>query len=143
MAVRALRRPGTSTELLRLHPDCKLPTCPVSGAPARPNVVMFGDDGVVMDVIEQQKAAFQAWLASVPKSARVAIVEVGAGKAIPTIRHTSEAVLRAHPAATLVRINLDDSDSPAPLRERCISVGGAGALEALLGMQAEMDKMKI
>jgi hypothetical protein len=141
VAVRALRRPGTGVDLLRLHPGCKLPACPVSGCPARPNVVMFGDNGVVMDVIDQQEASFQAWLGSVPKSARLAIVEVGAGKAIPTIRHTSEAVLRAYPAATLVRINLDDSDAPAPLRERCISVGGMGALEALLAVQAEMHQM--
>ena len=130
-------------DLLRLLPGTQLPSCPATGAPARPNVLMFGDDGVVMDEIEQQRAAFESWMDSVPRAARVAIVEVGAGKAITTIRRTSEAVLRALPAATLIRVNLDDSDAPAQLRDRCISVGGVGALQALQGIAAEMDSMKM
>jgi hypothetical protein len=102
---------------------------------------MFADDGVVMDAIERQDTAFRTWLASIPKSSRVTIVEIGAGKAIPTIRHTSEDVLRAFPSSTLVRINLDDADTPAHLSHRCISVGGAGALHTLQGIAAEMDGM--
>jgi hypothetical protein len=143
VAARALRRPGSDVDLLRVSPSCTLPTCPISAAAARPNVLMFGDDGVVMDAIERQDTAFQSWLASIPKSSRVTIVEVGAGKAIPTIRHTSEAVLRAFPSSTLVRINLDDADTPAAahLSHRCISVGGAGALHTLQGIAAEMDGM--
>jgi hypothetical protein len=102
---------------------------------------MFGDDGVVMDVIDQQQTSFQSWLASLPKNCRLAIVEVGAGKAIPTIRRLSEAVLRSHSAATLVRINLDDSDVPVQLSERCVCVGGMGALDALQGIAKEIQGM--
>ena len=141
VAARALRRPGSLTDLLRVLPGCQLPTCPLSHNPARPNVLMFGDDGVVMDVIERQQAAFQTWMATLPRTCRLAVVEVGAGKAIPTIRRMSEAVLRSHPAATLVRINLDDSDVPVHMSERCVCVGGMGALEALQGIAAEMEKM--
>jgi hypothetical protein len=138
---RAVRRPGSATDLLRVLPSCKLPSCPRSNNPARPNVLMFGDDGVVMDVIDQQQATFQAWLATLPKTCRLAIVEVGAGKAIPTIRRISEAVLRSHPHATLVRINLDDSEVPEQLSERCVCVGGMGALDALRGIAAEIENV--
>ena len=141
IAARAVRRPASATDLLRVLPSCTLPTCPRSCNPARPNVLMFGDDGVVMDAIDQQQATFQAWLATLPKTCRLAIVEVGAGKAIPTIRRISEAVLRSHPAATLVRINLDDSDVPVQLSERCVCVGGLGALEALQGIAAEIGNV--
>jgi hypothetical protein len=141
VAARALRRTASHTDLLRVLPGCQLPTCPLSHNPARPNVLMFGDDGVVMDVIERQQAAFHSWLATLPKTCRLAVVEVGAGKAIPTIRRMSEAVLRSHPAATLVRINLDDSDVPEHVSERCVCVGGMGALDALQGIAAEMEKM--
>jgi hypothetical protein len=101
---------------------------------------MFNDGGVVTDVIDTQHTAFQSWLDTIPPTARVAIVEVGAGKAIPTIRHLSESVLRSRPCATLIRINLDDADVPPQLADRCISVGGAGALQALQGIAQEMER---
>jgi hypothetical protein len=103
---------------------------------------MFADDGVVMDAIQAQEAVFKSWLGTIPRSVPVTIVEVGAGKAIPTIRHLSESVLRSVPAATLVRINLDDADAPPQLRDRCISVGGLGGLEALQGIAAEMGNQQ-
>ena len=140
VAARALRRPGTDIDLLRLLPGSVLPTCPSSSAPARPNVIMFNDGGVVTDIIDTQHSAFQSWLDAIPRTARVVIVEVGAGKAIPTIRHLSESVLRSRPSATLVRINLDDADVPPQLADRCISVGGAGALQALQGIAQEMER---
>ena len=142
VAARALRRLGSDVDLLRLQPHCALPTCPRSGVAARPNVLMFGDDGIVMDAIERQEEKFQVWLSAIPRSARIAIVEVGAGKAIPTIRRVSEAVLRARPEATLIRINLEDSDVPPQLKDRCISIGGVGALQALQDIAAEMESMK-
>jgi len=40
-----------------------------------------------------------------------------------------------------VRINLDDSDAPSDLRERCISVGGGGALQVLQAIAHEMQAM--
>ncbi len=140
VAARALRRPGTDVDLLRLLPGSVLPTCPSSSAPARPNVLMFNDGYVVSDVIDAQRDAFQSWMDAIPRASRVTIVEVGAGKAIPTIRHLSESVLRSFPAATLVRINLDDADVPPQLAHRCVSVGGAGALQALQGIAQEMER---
>lgn len=133
VAARAVRRVGSDVDMLRVLPSCTLPTCdetgevvcvclfvcacvfaytlhfpptfsPSTGLPSRPNVLMFNDDGVVMHAIEQQAQQFRQWLRCMPQAAAVAVVEVGAGKAIPTIRRTSEDVLRAYPAATLVSV---------------------------------------
>ena len=40
-----------------------------------------------------------------------------------------------------VRVNLEDADVPSQLQDRCISVGGTGALAALQGMAAMMGSV--
>ena len=93
---------------------------------------MFGDWGVNCRIITEQEERFRAWLREVPDSANLAIVEVGAGKAVPTIRSTSERVMGQRPkGAFLIRINWDDSDIPKHLQERSVSIGGMGALDTL------------
>jgi hypothetical protein len=52
---------------------------------------------------------------------RIAAIEIGAGKAIPTVRYVSEAM-----SAQLIRINPRDADGP----EGTISLS-LGSLEAL------------
>nr|WP_312893007.1 Sir2 family NAD-dependent protein deacetylase [Paraburkholderia podalyriae] len=97
----------------------ELPRCPRCGALARPNILMFGDWNWVDKYAERQELALAAWLESVEKPV---VVELGAGRAIPTIRRFSE-----RQRCPVIRINPRDySISPA------VGVGIAGgALETL------------
>lgn len=75
-----------------------LPRCPACGAVARPNILMFGDYDWIALRTEQQEARLHAWLSTVE---RLVVVEIGAGKAIPTVRLFSEThgprVIRINP----------------------------------------------
>jgi len=131
-----VRRPG-GTDILRVAESCKLPECPQSGQLARPNVFMFDDTSWSSIRMEEQNLGFEGWHSSLPQNASLAIIEVGAGKTIPTIRNYSEACMTEFPNATLLRINLDDSDVPDNLADRAISIG-AGALDALRQIDAHL-----
>jgi NAD-dependent SIR2 family protein deacetylase len=104
-----------------------LPRCRRCAGLARPNVLMFGDASWLGRRTEEQQRRFAAWLGELARrSARLAVIELGAGSAVPTVRHTSEAVLRRL-GATLVRIN--------PREER-VPEGGLGlALGAAEGIR--------
>ena len=87
-----------------------LPLCPHCGELARPNVLMFGDSGWIGKRADQQRKREAAWLAEMVKhKARVAVVEVGAGTAIPSVRHFSH-LLAQRLGARLVRINVRESE---------------------------------
>ena len=101
-----------------------LPRCPDSGALARPNILMFGDWGWESSRTDAQSRRLQSWLAMLEKErARLAIIEIGAGTAVPTVRMTSEDVAH-HFGVPLIRINPrepEDAEIGLPM----------GALEAL------------
>lgn len=78
-----------------------LPRCPHCGRLARPNILMFWDATWVEHNSDVQKARLRAWVASV---SRLVVVELGAGKALPTVRRFSE----RHAAHRLIRINTRD-----------------------------------
>ena len=141
VAARAVRRPG-GRDLMRVAAGCALPRCGATGAAARPNVLMFGDGGVNCGRIEEQQTRFRAWAGGLPRDARVAVVEVGAGTAVPTIRRLSERTAAERQGATLVRVNYDDSDCPPALRGRAVGLGGVGALAALEAIDAEMRALR-
>lgn len=95
----------------------QLPVCPVCGALARPNVLMFNDSKWVARFTQQQSQAFDRWLTGV-RGRRLVILEIGAGTAIPTMRNLGERVAQ-RARANLVRINPDapaDMDGGIPLR---------------------------
>lgn len=75
----------------------ELPICPHCGALARPNILMFEDGEWVSGWYDRQREAMEGWRRGAGK---VAVVEVGAGTAIPTIRNYGEKVGRP-----LIRIN--------------------------------------
>jgi NAD-dependent SIR2 family protein deacetylase len=82
-----------------------LPRCRNCSALARPNILMFGDWSWIGHRTEAQHERFGAWLDGLARSsARLAVVELGAGSAIPTVRRTSEQVLQGV-SGTLIRIN--------------------------------------
>ncbi|WOD17122.1 SIR2 family NAD-dependent protein deacylase [Paraburkholderia kirstenboschensis] len=78
--------------------ESPMPRCPRCGALARPNILMFGDWGWVDVPYEKKGERLAAWISSVSKPV---IVELGAGRALPTVRRFSERNARER----LIRIN--------------------------------------
>jgi len=101
-----------------------LPKCPECGALARPNILMFGDWKWESRRTDAQSERLQRWLAMLEaQEAKLAIIEMGAGTAVPTVRRTSEDIA-AHFGVPLIRINPRESfGAQIPL--------AMGALEAL------------
>ena len=102
------------------------PRCPHCGGLARPNILMFNDSGWLEERAAQQAAHLERWLAGVR---RPVVVELGAGTAIPSVRHFSARILREF-GGRLVRINPRESDVPTRL-DVGIAAGAAQALAAI------------
>jgi len=100
-----------------------LPTCPWCGAIARPNILMFGDVGWLEWRAREQEARLRRWLEG---AGRLVVIELGAGTAIPSVRHFSHSALIDRDAV-LVRINPRE---PAVARSLDVSIAGP-ALAAL------------
>jgi len=108
-----------------------LPACPRCGALARPNILMFDDWHWLEQRTAAQAARQAAWLAAVR---RPVVIELGAGLAIPTVRHFSRRAVELH-GASLVRINLRE-----PAVQRSSDVGlRMGALAALHAIELTMQ----
>lgn len=91
-----------------------LPKCPRCGGLARPNILMFGDMAWDSAVTDAQEQRMLAWLAKVSAAdARLAVIEMGAGTAVPTVRMASERVVRRYEKGTLIRINVREPQVPA------------------------------
>lgn len=107
------------------------PRCPHCGGLARPNILMFGDGEWIERRSAQQAARLQAWLQRVQ---RPLVIELGAGSAIPSVRHFSQGVVAQ--GGRLVRINPRE-----PQVAHRIDVGLAvGALEGLLAIAARLPQ---
>ena len=90
-----------------------LPCCPRCGALARPNVLMFNDWDWISHRTRAQGERFHRWLEGISgRKASLAVVELGAGKAVATVRMTSEGAVRGG-RGTLIRINPRDTDVPS------------------------------
>jgi NAD-dependent SIR2 family protein deacetylase len=123
----ASTRVEVDEETFRARPP--LPECPACGAVDRPNVLMFGDWSWIPHRSRDQEARFGEWLQGVG-GARLVVVELGAGSAVPTVRLTSERVVSRH-AGSLVRINLREASVPA---------GHVGLPAAALSALQEIDR---
>jgi NAD-dependent SIR2 family protein deacetylase len=100
-----------------------LPACPHCGALARPNVLMFGDGAWNDGRTEAQYTRLAAWRTRVR---RLAVIELGAGTDVPSVRSMCE-----RQGTRLIRINPRESDVPSGM-----GVGIAtGALDALRGLR--------
>ncbi len=109
----------------------RIPRCGRCGGVARPNVLMFGDSSWLSERTDAQEGLFEAFLGA-NGGRPAAVVEMGAGTAIPTMRALSERLGRRR-GVTVVRINprepwIDEPHLSIP--------GGAlaalGRIEALL-----------
>ena len=89
------------------------PSCPNCGGIARPNVLMFGDWLWIGRRSQQQTQCFMDWLQTVDqKQQKLVVIELGAGTAVPTVRHTSEALVREY-GGHLIRINPREYQVPS------------------------------
>lgn len=86
-----------------------LPTCPSCTDLARPNILMFGDAGWVETRAVEKQQRMRDWLASVK---RPAVVECGAGTAVPSVRWQCERVASAFDVP-IIRINPREAHGPA------------------------------
>lgn len=108
-----------------------IPRCPRCGDIARPNILMFGDYSWISDRSHSQERRFQNFLAA-HEQAPAAIIEMGAGPAIPTIRNLSERLGR-RPGARVIRINPREPQiAPPHLSLACGALAGLNAIEAAL-----------
>ncbi|MBN2345412.1 MAG: NAD-dependent protein deacetylase [Candidatus Aminicenantes bacterium] len=108
-----------------------LPDCPFCGRLARPNVLMFGDWSWQPQRSQAQALRLRDWLDGI-EGQRLAVVECGAGTAVPSVRHMSERML-ARPRTRLVRINAREAEVP----EGQVGLAGS-ALSALEAISASM-----
>jgi NAD-dependent SIR2 family protein deacetylase len=96
----------------------EFPRCAQCGDIARPNILMFGDWNWLESRSNLQSVGLHTWRQSV---SRLVVIEIGAGKDIPTVRNYSERV-----GGQLIRINPRDDQVP----EGGISIR-SNSLEAL------------
>jgi NAD-dependent SIR2 family protein deacetylase len=111
----------------------RLPVCPRCAAVARPNILMFGDPAWVESRTDRQMARFASWFAALR---RPVVVEIGAGRAIPTVRYFSE---RHGPR--VIRINPRDY-AIDPRHGVGIAGNALDVLDRLEGLLGDPDQEK-
>ena len=100
------------------------PYCKHCSKIARPNILMFGDFRFVEDRVQKQLKRFNDWLSNI--NDKMVIIEIGAGKAVPTVRNMSERIKEIF-GATLIRINPRESEGA----DIPIALGAKEALEKI------------
>jgi len=106
-----------------------LPACKKCNGLARPNILMFGDWGWIPNRSDAQSYRFQSWLQDIVKAKkRIAIIEIGAGESVPTVRRRSENVA-ANFNSILIRIN--PRDYHVPHGHISIPLGGAEGMDKI------------
>ena len=106
----------------------EFPTCPHCGGMARPNILMFGDWHWQSQMQDEKEQKLMAWLKQVNN---LAIIELGAGTAVPSVRNFSERLI-AYPineSVNLLRVNLREPQVPD--KGNCYGVS-LGAFEGLI-----------
>lgn len=105
-----------------------LPICIHCGAMARPNILMFGDFSWESKRTNMQRSRLTQWLTKLEREgAKLAIIEMGAGTAVPTVRNTSEQIA-ARFDVPLIRINPRESFGA----ELGLDLGAVSALSQML-----------
>jgi len=106
------------------------PTCPHCGGMARPNILMFGDWHWQSQMQDEKEQKLMAWLKQVRN---LAIIELGAGTAVPSVRNYGEKLVRysGDKDVSLLRVNLREPEVPNLLNCYGISLGAMDALQKL------------
>jgi len=131
--------PEVDPETFQMEEE-KLPKCPACKSHiSRPNILMFGDWHWNHERCSEQNKNLQIWFQELnKKDARVAVIELGAGQTVPTVRMESENVAKRK-GGSLTRINVRESEINPYRVENGISLP-LGALEAL---EAINDEIKV
>ena len=111
------------------------PTCPHCGGMARPNILMFGDWHWQSQMQDEKERKLMAWLKQV---SNLAIIELGAGTAVPSVRNFGERLVK-HPineSASLLRVNLREPQVLDKLN--CYGID-LGALEVLIDLEKKIN----
>jgi NAD-dependent SIR2 family protein deacetylase len=87
-----------------------LPHCLHCGDMARPNILMFGDWNWISRRTDLQQQGLNQWVRE-NRRVPMAIVECGAGTAVPTVRMTAQGMIPGN-KATLIRINTREPQVP-------------------------------
>ncbi|XP_057300838.1 NAD-dependent protein deacylase-like [Hydractinia symbiolongicarpus] len=103
----------------------------------RPNILMFGDAYWLPGRTDDQEERFYEWVKLLQKQP-VVVVEIGAGLAVPTIRNTSQGIIKysRHEDSYLIRINPNEPQVIRPV-DFALPMNCLDALEAI---DAYMDK---
>jgi len=102
----------------------RLPLCPYCSEIARPNILMFGDWSWLSQRSDRQ-AGYLARFLDRHRATRLAVLEIGAGTAVATIRYFAESLAR-NDRVRIIRVNPRESE----IRPPHISLA-TGALDAL------------
>lgn len=110
-----------------------IPKCPHCGRVCRPNILMFGDWSWLPDRTDAQQERFARFMEQ-HQDKRIAVIELGAGCAIPTIRATSERIGWQYQHASVIRINPREPEiKPPHISLACGALEGLRRIDALLG----------
>jgi NAD-dependent SIR2 family protein deacetylase len=119
-----------------------LPACPGCGALARPNILMFGDGEWNETRAYEQEVRLGRWLQALD-SARMVILECGAGTAVPTVRHFCESMADRF-GATLVRLNVREPQVPrGQIGLAMGALAGLRAIDALLPGEPAIGRLAL
>lgn len=120
---------AVSVDVETLRAAEPLPTCPRCGGLARPNILMFGDLGWDSSRANEQRERLAEWLEELgQRRARVVVLCLGAGTAIPSVRFHAERTARRL-GGTLIRIN--PRDTWVPTGQICLESGALAGLSAI------------
>ena len=110
-----------------------IPRCPHCKRVSRPNILMFGDWSWLAERTQVQEAAFEQFMET-HADKRIAVIEMGAGTGIPTIRALSERLGWNYEKASVIRINPREPEIKSPH----VSLA-CGALEGIREIDRQMD----
>ena len=118
---------------LRAQPPHPMGPPGTNNCMARPNILMFGDWTWVDSRTDAQHTRWSRYLRGLAQDSRTrtVVVEIGSGRAVPTVRMTSERIITDVPNAKLVRINVSPDDSVVPPGNISLQMGGLAALQAI------------
>jgi NAD-dependent SIR2 family protein deacetylase len=109
-----------------------LPHCPECGNVSRPNILMFSDWNWLAERTRAQEERCEEFLRK-NEGHRTAVIEMGAGSAIPTIRATSERIGWSIENARVIRINPREPEiRPPHIPMSCGALEGLQRINAVL-----------